>query len=100
MAGLVAYLDVRAGLRGQVQDRGKVGTCPAAGPVPRGPRGHPDRAGQLRLLPGGQCRDVRGGERRGEAGDQRDRGQRDREECQREPQAERVAAGPETRQAA
>lgn len=75
-ACLVADLGVSTGPRCQVQHRGQVSRCPAVAPVPRRGRGHRDRARQLRALPGRQGRDVRGGERRGQPGEHRDRRQR------------------------
>ena len=100
MPGLAAYLDGRPGVRGQVEDRGKIVGRPGAGVrIPGRPGGNRDRAGQLGALLAGQVRDIRGGERRGEPGEQRDRGQRDREEGQRQPQAERTAAARGARRA-
>ena len=93
LAGLIADLDLRPGPGGQVQHRGQVGRVPALAAVPGAGRGGRDRAGQIRPLLAGQGRDIRGGERRGEPGEQGHRGQRDREEGQRQPQAERAAAG-------
>jgi hypothetical protein len=90
--GLVADLDGGPGLRGLVQDQLEAGRGPGVVGVVGHPGRERDRAGQVGPLLGGQVGDVGGGEDRGEPGQQRDRGQRDAEERQRQPQAQGPAA--------
>jgi hypothetical protein len=62
-------------------------------PVPGCPGGERGRTCQLGALLAGQGRDVRSGEGGGQPGQQRDGRQRDRQECQRQPQPERITTG-------